>query len=82
MRPQIDDPDGVRRRRPPYSMPTYPIRAPLARWLEAEAAGQYERRGGRYRLLDVGCGDRPYEPFFAPYVSEYVGVDVVENHRA
>src|SRR5580658_2251280 len=27
------------------------------------------------RLLDVGCGDKPYEPIFAPYVDAYVGVE-------
>jgi SAM-dependent methyltransferase len=27
------------------------------------------------RMLDVGCGDKPYESFFRPYVTEYVGVE-------
>ncbi|HEY1693380.1 MAG TPA: class I SAM-dependent methyltransferase [Polyangiaceae bacterium] len=27
------------------------------------------------RLLDVGCGEKPYEPIFRPYVTEYVGVE-------
>jgi SAM-dependent methyltransferase len=27
------------------------------------------------RLLDVGCGDKPYERFFRPYVTEYLGVE-------
>ena len=27
------------------------------------------------RLLDVGCGDKPYEYIFRPYVSEYVGIE-------
>jgi SAM-dependent methyltransferase len=30
----------------------------------------------RGRLLDVGCGCLPYEQVFAPYVSEYVGLEV------
>ena len=37
---------------------------------------------GRYRVLDVGCGQKPYEPFFAPHASSYVGVDPVENPKA
>jgi SAM-dependent methyltransferase len=27
------------------------------------------------RMLDVGCGDKPYESLFRPYVTEYVGVE-------
>ena len=49
-------------------------------WLEAEAA----RAGtdlGRYRVLDVGCGIKPYLPYFEPYAAEYVGVDL-ENPAA
>jgi SAM-dependent methyltransferase len=29
----------------------------------------------RGRLLDVGCGEKPYEYIFKPYVSEYVGIE-------
>jgi SAM-dependent methyltransferase len=29
----------------------------------------------RGRLLDVGCGDKPYEHLFRPYVAEYLGVE-------
>lgn len=27
-------------------------------------------------MLDVGCGIKPYYPYFAPHASEYVGVDI------
>jgi hypothetical protein len=27
------------------------------------------------RLLDIGCGAKPYEADFAPYVDEYVGLE-------
>jgi SAM-dependent methyltransferase len=27
------------------------------------------------RLLDVGCGDKPYEATFRPYVTEYIGIE-------
>jgi SAM-dependent methyltransferase len=57
-------------------MPGWSIRMPLAAWLRSEgvlAAGK--------RVLDVGCGVKPYYPFFAS-ASEYVGVDVQENRYA
>jgi SAM-dependent methyltransferase len=59
-------------------MPTYAVRAPLVRWLREEAMRAHADLGS-YRLLDVGCGQKPYEPLFAPYVSSYVGVDPVDN---
>jgi SAM-dependent methyltransferase len=63
------------KRNPRRSSPTYAVRAPLARWLrvEAERAG---RELGRMRVLDVGSGPKPYEPFFAPWADSYVGVDL------
>jgi SAM-dependent methyltransferase len=33
------------------------------------------------RVLDVGCGVKPYLPWFS-FAAEYVGVDVVENPAA
>jgi SAM-dependent methyltransferase len=74
----MPDHPRAERRNPPLSSPTYAVRAPLARWLR-EQAEELHRRLGPYRLLDVGCGDEPYRPFFEPYASEYVGVDVVDN---
>ena len=62
-------------------MPTYAVRAPLARWLREEAAAAH-RDLGPYRVLDVGCGEKPYAPLFAPFASSYVGVDPVENPHA
>jgi SAM-dependent methyltransferase len=61
---------GRQRREPSRSSPTYAVRAPLAAWLRAEAA----HADGKL-VLDVGCGDKPYYPFFA-CASEYIGVDV------
>lgn len=29
----------------------------------------------RGRLLDVGCGNKPYEDFFRPFVTEYLGIE-------
>ena len=66
---------------PPLSMPTYAVRAPLVRWLEAEA-----RRAaadlGPFRMLDVGCGEMPYLALFEPHAREIVGLDTLDNPRA
>jgi SAM-dependent methyltransferase len=62
-------------------MPTYAVRAPLARWLAAEARRAHADLGA-FRLLDVGCGEMPYRPLFDAYASSYVGVDPVDNPRA
>jgi SAM-dependent methyltransferase len=66
---------------PPRSMPTYAVRKPLVLWLE-EQARQAHVELGRYRVLDVGCGRKPYESLFSPFAASYVGVDTVENPRA
>lgn len=75
------DPAGRVWRSPSIGRPSYAVRAPLVAWLKAEAAAA-GAGGRRYRVLDVGCGQRPYEPFFAPFASEYVGVDAVETRWA
>jgi SAM-dependent methyltransferase len=62
-------------------MPTYAVRAPLARWLGEEARSAAAELGA-YRLLDVGCGEKPYLALFAPHVSEYVGLDAVAQPYA
>jgi SAM-dependent methyltransferase len=70
---------GAERRDPPMTSPTWVVRHALARWLRAQAE---ELRGEQLRVLDVGCGVKPYQPFFADVASEYVGLDVVENPAA
>ena len=65
---------GGGHRDPSRSSPTWCVRAPLAAWLRDEAA-RAARDFGSYRVLDVGCGVKPYYPFFAEHASEYVGVD-------
>jgi SAM-dependent methyltransferase len=57
------------------------VRAPLAQWLRDEAERAHTDLGS-YRVLDVGCGQKPYEPLFSPFTASYVGVDPVENPRA
>ena len=40
------------------------------------------KRYARGRLVDIGCGSKPWRTLFAPYVSEHVGVDHVDSRRA
>ena len=69
---------GENRRRPRQSSSTWVVRHALARWLSDQARAIETP----VRVLDVGCGVKPYYPYFAPVASEYVGVDVVENAAA
>jgi SAM-dependent methyltransferase len=77
MRHQIAKWPGAERRDPPQSSPTWVVRHALATWLRAQA--EELRAGPQVRVLDVGCGVKPYRPFFVDVASEYVGVDVVAN---
>jgi SAM-dependent methyltransferase len=76
--PSLDDWPGGERRHPRLSTPQWAVRAPLAVWLEQQA----RQAGESYRVLDVGCGPKPYYPFFAERATEYVGVDVVPQPAA
>ena len=67
---------GRDHREPSRSLPNWSIRRPLADWLRGEGAAAAGKR-----VLDVGCGDKPYYPYFAGAAS-YVGVDVKENRAA
>ena len=44
-------------------------------WSVVVASLQKAAPRARGRLLDVGCGDKPYEAFFLPYVTEYLGIE-------
>lgn len=71
---------GAERREPRVSSSTWVVRHAIARWLQEQAAEL--RAGPKVRILDVGCGVKPYYPWFADVASEYVGLDVVENPMA
>jgi len=53
-----------------YYLALHRLSAELQRAIERELAG---RRG--LVVVDVGCGNKPYFPWFRPYASRYVGVD-------
>jgi SAM-dependent methyltransferase len=67
------------RARPAPWNPSYiPLRA-LAVQLRTHA--QRRLTGSQVELLDVGCGERPYDHIFQPYVSRAVGLDVVPGPK-
>jgi SAM-dependent methyltransferase len=69
------EPPGREHREPRKTGITYHVRAALASWLQAEAK-RASTDLGRYDVLDVGCGVKPYLPYFEPYAERYVGVDI------
>ena len=68
---------GEDRRAPRRSSSRWVVRHALARWLREQAAELAPR--APLRILDVGCGGKPYYPFFAGIASSYIGVDAVET---
>jgi SAM-dependent methyltransferase len=68
---------GESRRNPRRSSSTWVVRSALMRWLQAQADELHSR--APLRVLDVGCGAKPYYPLFAPIASGYVGVDAVPS---
>jgi SAM-dependent methyltransferase len=67
---------GRSQREPRRGQPGWIVRQPLADWLRREGADAAGKR-----VLDVGCGDKPYYPFFGD-ASSYIGLDVQENAHA
>jgi SAM-dependent methyltransferase len=67
---------GEGKRQPDRGLYNWSLREPLARWLEEEGRG-----AAGLRVLDVGCGDKPYLPFFSS-ASEFIGIDIGDNPQA
>ena len=67
---------GEDKRKPSKSLPNWALRAPLSAWMEREGSA-----ATGLRVLDVGCGEKPYLPYFGG-VREYVGLDLADNPHA
>jgi SAM-dependent methyltransferase len=50
----------------------------LADHLQREADLHFDTRRN-LDVVDIGCGDRPYEPILRPYAGAYTGVDTAES---
>ena len=54
----------------------------LTRKAYEKAIPQLLKDNIKYKILDYGCGARPYEYLFEGYINKYVGVDVGNNPKA
>jgi len=73
---------GAERRHPSRRLKNYLLLKSLARRLESLAR---QELAGRRNLVgvDVGCGVKPYYPFFREYCSQFIGIDAdPTNHHA
>jgi SAM-dependent methyltransferase len=52
----------------------YLVYKPLIRELEAAV-----KKYAKGKVLDIGCGNKPYEAMFKGLITEYVGCDVVQS---
>src|SRR4051812_31263469 len=81
--------DSVRRRdRPPFLRRDYvpgashPTETPFNRLPHRQLTGALAAVASHHasgRLLDVGCGSKPYADLLAPYVTEHVGLDHADS---
>ncbi|MET0595026.1 MAG: class I SAM-dependent methyltransferase [Polyangiaceae bacterium] len=56
----------------------------LSDWVDLEASSLIKTMTAlapqtKGRLLDVGCGEKPYERIFRPYVDSYIGIEYSET---
>lgn len=58
----------------PLSDPHYIVLSLLNRWLSEKALPF-----ATGRMLDMGCGARPYEDLFGPRIDQYLGADVAPS---
>jgi hypothetical protein len=51
----------------PYSL--------LVQWIIQKHLNRVGKQYFKGRLIDIGCGIKPYQDMLSPYVEEHVGVD-------
>jgi SAM-dependent methyltransferase len=73
--------EGPRRLKPRLWDYNYYCMRLIARAFEG-LVHKYLRQGQGARVIDLGCGTRPYEPLFQGRAAEYIGVDIGKNSRA
>ena len=76
--PPLDAPEwpGRERRWPAITDPGALVLRPLARSVAGAVARDLAPAGEDQAVLDIGCGVKPYRPYFAAVAGEYVGLDL------
>lgn len=64
--------------RPPLWSPYYYLNNLLRKSYELTIP-KYIDKNKNYKILDFGCGEKPYKYIFNPYINEYIGVDIVKT---
>jgi SAM-dependent methyltransferase len=73
-------PSNEDRRHPKMYHRSYLVLDRLRKYIQECVA--LELTGNYLRILDVGCGTKPYYPFFSQKECMYIGVDVSPNSKA
>lgn len=69
---------GDKLRNPSVFYKDYLFRYSLSKLLRSSIDNELSKHG--LIVLDIGCGNKPYYPFFKDIASEYLGCDIEKNH--
>ncbi len=61
---------------PPISHPGYLVLKPLCKQLLTETRRLEKEKRNNQIIIDIGCNDKPYLPFFTALSKRYVGIDI------
>jgi ubiquinone/menaquinone biosynthesis C-methylase UbiE len=75
------DKDALQVANPPFWNPYHYVCVQLRKTYE-RVFTSFLKLGSGYRLLDYGCGAKPYEYILKDYCAEYIGVDIGANPKA
>ncbi len=67
---------------PPFWQHDYHTLIGIKKILECIISKYLAKSKKKLVLLDYGCGNKPYQSLFLPYLSNYIGVDIGDNNQA
>lgn len=72
---------GAARINPNMFNPNWYVNTKLRKTIEYVIAKHVENKKFE-KLVDYGCGNIPYKPYFMPHIKEYIGADLGQNTNA